>query len=155
MTTSSKLLQAAPLEVVHLSVDIPPMVSPVIPLEGEDGSVINADPEITVQSPVPTIGVFPANVVVVVLQRFWSVPAAAEVGGKSTVIIMSSVELGQFPFMIVHRKVAELPMDKLVIPDVGDEGIVTVPEPLINDQEPVPTDGVLPDNEAEVTLQRF
>jgi hypothetical protein len=60
----------APLEMVHLSTELPPIVKPVTPEVGEAGVVTEAEPDTTLQAPVPTVGVFPASVAVVVLQRF-------------------------------------------------------------------------------------
>ena len=54
---------------VHLKVAEAPMTSPVTPEVGEDGVVTFAVPETTVQAPDPSVGILPANVVVVVLQR--------------------------------------------------------------------------------------
>ena len=60
----------------------------VTPDVGEDGVVIVAVPETTDQAPVPTAGVFPANVVVVTPQAgVISVPALAVVGGAFTVTV--------------------------------------------------------------------
>lgn len=56
---------------------------------------------------------------------------------------MSSKDGAHVPFEMVHRKVFT-PMLKPVTPEVGDEGVVTVPEPAITVQVPVPTVGVFP-----------
>jgi hypothetical protein len=43
-----------------------PTLSPVTPDEGDDGVVTVPPPERTLQAPVPTVGVLPANVLLVV-----------------------------------------------------------------------------------------
>ena len=61
-----------------------PTTSPVTPELGKLGEVMVAEPEITDQVPIPTIGVLPARVVVVTLQIFWAGPAFAVVGAALT-----------------------------------------------------------------------
>ena len=56
-----------------------PAVNPVTPLVGLVGVVTAPVPAVTVQSPVPTVGVFAAKVAVGE-QIVWSEPAAASVG---------------------------------------------------------------------------
>ena len=85
MTTSSVEGEQGALEIVHLNVADAPITNPVTPEVGDEGVVIVAVPETTDQFPVPTVGVLPANVVVVTLQRFWSEPALAVVGLAFTV----------------------------------------------------------------------
>ena len=70
MVTSSLELPQAPLLIVHLNVELPPIVSPVTPELGEPGVVTVAVPDITLQLPVPTVAVLPAKVVVVTLHKF-------------------------------------------------------------------------------------
>ena len=53
---------------VHLSVAELPTTSPVTPEVESVGVVTVAVPDMTDQDPVPTVGVFPANIAVVVLQ---------------------------------------------------------------------------------------
>ena len=53
-----------PFEILHRKV-LTPTVKPVTPDVGEVGVVTVAPPTTTVQSPVPTIGLFPASVAVV------------------------------------------------------------------------------------------
>ena len=67
-----------PLLIVHTKV-FTPVVKPVTPLVGELGVVTVAVPAVTVHAPVPTVGVFAANVAVGE-QIVWSAPAAATVG---------------------------------------------------------------------------
>ena len=66
-------------EIVHLKVFVP-KANPVTPEVGEVGVVTVAPPAITVHTPAPTVGVFPASVAVVNAQRDWSGPAAEVVG---------------------------------------------------------------------------
>ena len=67
-----------PLVIVQVKV-FTPVVNPVTPELGSSGSVTVAVPAVTVQSPVPTSGVFAAKVAVG-LQIVWSVPALDVVG---------------------------------------------------------------------------
>ena len=154
MLTSSVDGVQAPLEIVHRSTVVAPATNPVTVEVGEAGVVTEPAPEITVHSPVPTVGVFAAKVVAVVSHNVWSGPAAATVGTSSTVIITSSVEAGQDPFVTVHLKVAEAPTVKPVTPEVGDAGVVTEAEPAITVHIPDPTAGVLPAKVAVVTLHK-
>ena len=61
-------------------------------------------PEITLHAPVPTTGVFAANVAVVP-QTVSSGPAFATVGLAVNVMTTSSVDAAQGAFAIVQRKV--------------------------------------------------
>jgi hypothetical protein len=73
------------------------MVNPVIPDVGEDGDVMVAVPETTDHSPVPTVGVFPAKVVVVAqATRVWFVPALAVVGGVVQGIGFKAIKIPPF-----------------------------------------------------------
>ena len=56
-----------------------PVVNPLTPLVGLEGVVTVPVPAVTVQSPVPTVGVFAAKVAVAA-QMVWSVPALDTVG---------------------------------------------------------------------------
>ena len=67
-----------PFVIVHTKV-FTPVVNPVTPEVGLVGAVTVAVPAVTVQAPVPTIGVFAAKVAVGE-QMVWSAPAAATVG---------------------------------------------------------------------------
>ena len=58
-----------------------------------------------------------------------------------TVIVMVDVDGGQGGLSIVHWKVLE-PIARPVTPDVGEDGVVTVPVPLIKVHVPVPVVGV-------------
>ena len=70
ITTSSVEAAHTPFEIVHRSVTLEPIVKPVTPEVGEAGVVIVAGGTITLQAPVPTVGVFPAKVAIVTLQMF-------------------------------------------------------------------------------------
>lgn len=70
MTTWSEDGAQTPLEIVHCKVTEAPIVNPVTPDVGEVGVVMVAVPATIVHKPVPDAGVFPASVVVVMLQRF-------------------------------------------------------------------------------------
>ena len=70
ITTSSVLAVQPPLLIVHLKVTLVPTTIPVTPLVDKVGVVTVAVPLITVQAPVPVVGVLPANVAVVVLHKF-------------------------------------------------------------------------------------
>jgi len=70
-------------------------------------------------------------------------------------MITSSEEEAQTPLVMVHRRVAEAPTVKPVIPEVGEEGVVIVAVPANTVQVPVPTAGVFPAKVAVVTLHKF
>jgi hypothetical protein len=146
------------LVMVHVSVEEAPTVRPVTVEFGSLILVTMAVPEITDHVPVSLIrGVLAATVPVAVLQRLMSVPASAIVVVESTSIITSLVEATQPPFAVVilHLKVAELPIASPVIPEVGlfDEVINAAPETKA--QVPVSVGlGVLAASVAVVILHR-
>ena len=140
---------------VHLSVADDPMTSPVTAEVGDEGVVTVAVPEITDHIPVPTAGVFPASVAVVILHRFWSDPAAAVVGGAAMLMTTSSVDGVQDPLDMVHLSVTDDPTTSPVTPEVDKVGVVTVAVPEITDHDPVPTAGAFPASVAVVVLQIF
>jgi hypothetical protein len=125
-----------------------PAPKAVIPEVGEEGVVIVPAPLTNVQVPIPAPATFPASVAVVP-QIVWSGPAAAAVGVEVTIILTWSDVDGHGALVIVHWKVF-VPTARPVIPEVGDEGVVTVPEPLISVHVPVPTKAVFPANVAVV-----
>lgn len=128
-----------------------PAVTPVTPEVGEEGVVIVAVPLTTLQAPVPVVAVLPANVKEVLLQLTISEPALATVAAAWFVKTTSSVD-EQVPFVIVQRKVAEVPAVTAVIPEVGDEGEVIVAVPLTTLHAPVPVVAVLPASVKEPLL---
>ena len=136
-----------PFDMVHLNV-FTPILNPVTPDVGDVGVVTAPEPAITVHAPVPVTGVFPANVEDDE-HSVWSAPAVAVVGGVSRKIVMSSVDGVQMLFEMVHLNVL-VPKLNPVIPEVGDVGVVTVADPAITVQAPVPTPGVFPANVAVV-----
>ena len=63
LTLSNEEVQV-PFEIVHRKV-FTPTLNPVTPDVAEDGLIIVAEPDITVHTPVPTTGLFPATVALV------------------------------------------------------------------------------------------
>lgn len=96
---------------------------------------------------------FPAEVAF----RFELFPATIELGvavtgvGAATVeelITTSSDKSGQAPFANVQRKVL-FPIPKPVTAEVGDDGVVIVPDPPTTVHAPTPVVGVFPAKVAE------
>ena len=112
-------------------------------------------PDCNVHKPVPTVGVFPANIAVVTLHKVWSTLAAAAVGLSATLIITSLVSSGQVPLEIVQRNVDEPPIVNAVTPEVSESGVVIKAEPDTTDQFPVPVPGIFPAKVVEVTAHKF
>ncbi len=139
------------LEIVHTKVALPTL-NPLTPDNGLFGSVIVAAPDTTLHNPVPTVGVLPANVVTATLHKAWSGPDTDTVGNSRIVMIMSSVEGAQVPFVIVHLNVTLAPIVKPVTPDNGSTGSVIVAVPETTVHKPVPAVGAFPDNVAVVIL---
>ena len=104
--------------------------------------VINPDPPINVQLPVPITGKFPFKVAVVA-QTLCDAPAFDIVGFASCCMVTVDVLAGQTPFVICHSK-SFIPMPKPNTCEFGKVGDTTKPGPLITFQEPTPTIGVLP-----------
>ena len=147
-TTSSKL-EHDPFPIVQRSVTLNPAVSPVTVVVAELLLVINAPLEApcTVHVPVPTPGVFPPRVNVLVLHCSWSDPALAAVGVALLVSTTSSA-LVHDPLVIVHLKVTLFPEINPVTPLVADAGVVTL-APLAAPMmlhAPVPVTAALPAN---------
>ena len=74
-----------------------------------------AVPVKTVHVPVPIVGRFPLNCVVVTLHKFCSAPALDILEGDATLTVMSSVDDVQLPLDIVHLNTALLPILRLLI----------------------------------------
>jgi len=106
------------------------------------GVVTEPLPAITVHTPVPTTGVFPARVALVE-QTDWSGPALAVVGDAPLVIVTVSRDGGHDALLIVHTNVLA-PAESPVTPDVGLPGVVTDAPPAMTVHAPEPTTGVLP-----------
>ena len=104
-------------------------------------------PEINVHVPVPTDGAFPARVTETE-HKVWSAPANATDGFASTLIVISSMDGGQVPFVIVQRNTFG-PVDNPFTAELADDGATTVPVPEINVHVPFPMDGIFPVNDAE------
>jgi hypothetical protein len=98
ITTSSVEAVQGALDMVQRNVAVPFKANPVTPDVAEAGLVIVAVPEINDHAPVPTIGVLPANVAVLMpLAGYISVPALAMVGRAFTTIVLVAVTLPQTP----------------------------------------------------------
>ena len=153
MVISSVELGQTPLEIVQRKVVDAPIVNPLTVDVAKAGTSAVPLPAIVDQAPVPTVGVFPAKAEVVILHKFWSEPAAAVVGDWSICSHIVSTEFGQTPLEIVQVSVSVLPDVNPVTPEVGLDGVVTVDEPKITAQVPIPITGVFPANVDVVTLQ--
>ena len=129
------------MEIVQRKIFVPTPRSVIVVL-CDVGATIVPVPEISVHMPVPVTGVF-AAIVVTESQSVWSGPAAATVGAGSRVIVTSSKDGGQVPFVIVHRKTFA-PTLNPVTPELGELGEPIVPVPEISVHVPVPVDGVFP-----------
>ena len=91
-----------PLLIVHLNM-LGPYPKPVTPEAGLFGVVIVPVPLTSVHRPVPTVGVFPANVVLVISHRFWLAPALDVVGVCQNVTWASVLDV-HAPDVIVHLR---------------------------------------------------
>src|SRR5260221_435242 len=121
-----------------------PTERPVTPEVGSPGVVTFAVPVITIHAPVPTVGVLPAREAVVE-QTVSSGPAFAVVGGASRVITTVSLEGGQLALLTVQMN-EFAPTLRLVTPEDGSPGVVTLADPASTVHAPVPTVGVLAAN---------
>ena len=140
---------------VHANTEVPPIVKPVTPEFEATGEVSTAVPEITDHAPVPVEGGLPLSTVVVTLHKFWSVPALETDGAEIELIVISSLVAGQTPLEIVHLNVVAEPTVNPAIADVGDDGVVIVPEPETTDHAPAPIIGVFPNKELLVRLHKL
>ena len=131
-----------PLLIVHFNMTSPGL-RPLITERGSEGDTIVPDP-VTVHNPVPTSGVF-ADKDVLELHTVWPWPAFDAVGISSTKISTFDCEEGHEPFDMVQVNSFK-PVFKPVTPVLGLSGAVMVPEPFVNDHEPLPLRGVFPFN---------
>lgn len=88
------------LDIVHCKVTAVPGDNPVMVVFGELGFIIVAEPDTNVHSPVPTLGVFAAIVVVEDPHISWSAPAFAFVGAFEIVMCTVSVTAAHKPFPV-------------------------------------------------------
>ena len=104
-------------------------------------------PLTTDQVPVPTTGAFALSIAE--SQTVWFVPAIEVVGGRTRVIMTSSVVGVQVPLDMVQRNVL-LPAPNPVTVEVGLDALVIVPVPVTRLHKPVPAEGAFPAKVAEV-----
>ena len=147
-TTSLVEAGQIPFEIDQRKVTEAPAFKPDIEVVGLEGEIIFAPlaAPTKLQKPVPTEGAFAAIVKVPLPHCVWANPALANVGFALLVKTTSLVVAGQLPFVIVHRKVTELPAVK---PETDAVGLLikAIEAPFaapIIDQVPVPTEGALP-----------
>lgn len=104
MTTSSVEVAQGALEIVQRNV----YVFPEVPVKLELGLAADVTeppaPEMMLQAPVPTLGVFAAKLVLVA-HSVWSEPALAALGLLMKLTTMLLVELEQGKLEVVHIKV--------------------------------------------------
>jgi hypothetical protein len=128
-----------PFVIVHIKI-FTPVFKPLTVAFAEFIGVTVPVLEITDQAPVPTIGLFAPNVVVVE-QIVCGEPAAAVLGFALTFIATVEDEEGQAPFEIVHIKTFRPvfnPLTEALAELVG----VTTPAPETTVHAPVPTKGI-------------
>lgn len=133
-----------PLLIVHLNVELAPLVNVLTADVGEPTVVTVAVPLNTLHAPVPITGVLPNSALVVTLHNVWSLSALEVVGNSSTWILNVSTVGEQPPSLIVHVKVAVAPMVKLLIVVVGELTDAIVAAPVSTFHVPVPDGGVFP-----------
>lgn len=139
----SMLEAQTPLLMLQVRVLVPAL-NPITPLLLPDGTVTVPVPFSTVQLPLDTEGKFAFRAVEGdEIQINWSFPARAVVGTLSTCMLMVA-ELEQPPFVIVHAMTL-LPRLRPVTVVVSELTLVMVPAPVVTDQLPMPTVGVLPE----------
>lgn len=137
--TVSFVDEQTPLAIVQTN-ELVPMPKLVTWELGSFADTTVPEPAMSDQVPIPTAGGLPDSVVLVA-QIFWLVPATAIVGFTSLEITTLSVDEVQGPFVIVQTSVVLWPGKSPVTAEVGDDGLVTVPGPLVMVQEPVPKAG--------------
>ena len=116
-----------------------PNPKPVIDVVGESELVMTPDPEIKLQLPIPTSGLFAFMAAVgEEIQRVWLDPAFARVGISFTIIAIVELEAAQGELEIVQAKTF-VPKPNPVIEVVGESEFVIVPVPESKVHIPVPT----------------
>jgi hypothetical protein len=128
-----------PFEIVQTN-EFVPFVKPVTDDVFVVGLVMEEPPAITDQTPIPIVGILEFKVVVEA-HIVKSVPALETSGYESTKTETVLVEAGQTPFTTVHSNIL-FPVDKEVIPEEFNVGVVTDDPPEITDQVPIPTNGI-------------
>jgi phosphohistidine swiveling domain-containing protein len=133
-----------PLVTVHFNTAVLPAGTPVTVDVFDVGLVMLAVPLKIVQSPVPGLGLFPANVNDPLLHWAWLLPAL-EVTGAS--LVKDTFEFAlHVPLVTVHFNTAVLPAGTPVTVDVFDVGLVMLAVPLTIVQSPVPGLGLFAAN---------
>ena len=119
-------------------------------MDGELGPLTND------QIPFPETGVLPVREAVVLLHKFWSVPALAVVGFGAIVICNWSELVLQGELAIDQSKMY-VPAISPVTEVFGELALVRVGEfgPLTNVQVPFPATGVFPERVVVVLLHKF
>ncbi|TAD93739.1 MAG: hypothetical protein EAY75_00810 [Bacteroidetes bacterium] len=129
-----------PLLITHLNTLAPTdrLATCVI---GLFGALIEPEPVITTQVPVPTVGVLPVKVAVV-KHTLKLLATVATVGEARRVTVMSALVEGQAVPVIVQRNTLA-PKPRFVTAVVALFGLAKVAPPLITVQVPVPKVGEL------------
>lgn len=124
-----------------------PSANPVIVVVGLFGETIVPAPAITLQTPVPAVGVLAAIVADEVTQTVWSGPAAAIEGTAFVIIVMFETEEAQGGLLMDHVSTV-IPGVNPVTVVFRTNGFVIVPEPETKTHIPVPLAGLFPFNVA-------
>ena len=127
-----------PFVIVQVNVFVP-MLRLFTLVDAEPALPSDAVPELTVQSPVPIIGVV-ADIVPVAEQICWSLPTLAVLGGRLRRMFTSSKTGGQTPFVTVQRRTT-FPSLKPETALRLFEASANDPLPETTDQTPFPSDG--------------
>ncbi len=142
IATVAVVAKQGAFEIVHSKTFVP-NPNPVIDVVGDNEFVIVPEPETNDHVPTPTVAVLAVITVVgEEIQSVCVVPAFATVGISFTNKVTDETEAKQGAFEMVQAKTFA-PIANPVIDVVGDNELVIVPEPDINDQVPTPTMAVL------------
>lgn len=146
-------MEHEPLLTVHLNVTVDPAVMPVTVVVGDAVFVMVALPASIVHTPAPGAGAFPVRVKVDALHCSISLPASAT-GGVALFVSTTSSELTHDPFVIVHRRVTELPAlrEVTVVPGNVLSVIVAPFAAPTMVHKPVPVTAVFPASVKSATL---